>query len=749
MKYAIKNSLILVFNLLLFSANAQYTFPEKGYVFDDAEPPRIDIFIDSDSLQQLLDLDNLQENHEYPATFIFTKSNSLDTVENIGFRLRGNTSRGAGKKSFKVSFNRFISGQKFYDLEKMNLNGEHNDPSIMRSKLCWELCNWTEVPSARANHVALYINEEYKGLYLNVEHVDEEFIQKRLSDNSGNLYKCLYPADLHYKGEDPNLYKEEFWGRPAYQLKTNLDANDYSDLAHFIDVLNFWVGESFKCEMERIFDIDTYLKNIALDILTSNWDGPIVNKNNFYLYHDPCSDKLVYLPYDLDNTLGIDWFGVDWANTDIYNWSSNSNEFRPIFEKIMIVPEYRNRFSFYLEQIITNHFNSDLLEPYLSEKKNQLAPFRSPDTYAELDYGYNFVNFLQSFEEASGDHVTYGLTDYVTVRSESALDQIELVDIFPVVKNIAIDWSENEVNFDIATLDDGIVEQAIFRYKIGNQAWQNEVLTISNDTAAFTLTTSETETLTYYVELTDDIGQQSFYPRCQDGELLLGFHPTPNLVINEFMASNTNGVTDNFGEQEDWIEIYNAGNYPLQLSHFYLSDDRENTTKWKLPFQMLYPGEYEVFWADDDKEQGSNHCNFKLKKGGEFIGLFDKKNNHFSVIDSLTYSEQTSDVSSARSPNGTGIFEFDESPTFGYNNDLTIGVNAMLDFDIQLYPNPASEQLFIFSNNKNTYDLEAYDVNGRLLFSKENSDNLEVGHLENGVYFLKVEGQIKRFMILK
>ncbi len=749
MKYSINIAFIFVFFLLPFSGNSQYIFPDKGYVFDDTEIPRVDIFIDADSLQHLLETDNLQNNHEYPATFIFNKSTGIDTIENIGFRLRGNTSRSADKKSFKISFNSFENGQKFHDLEKLNINGEHNDPSIVRSKLCWDLYNWAEVPSARANHVAFYINEEYKGLYLNVEHIDEEFIEKRLSDNSGNLYKCLYPADLHYKGDDPDLYKEEFWGRPAYQLKNNLYANDYSDLAHFIDVLNFWVGSAFKCELERIFDVDAYLKIIALDILTSNWDGPIINKNNFYLYHDPCSGRLVYLPYDLDNTFGIDWFQVDWANTNIYNWSGYSNDYRPIFEKIMIVPEYRDRFSFYIQQIISDHFNSDNLDTYLSDKRNQLAPFRSPDTYAELDYGWTFTDFLQSYDDALGDHVTYGMKEYVTARSESVLDQVEAVDIFPVVKNIDIDWSENEVAFEINAFDDGNIEQILFHYKIGNQDWQNETLPLLNDTASYVLTNTEIDTLTYYVELVDDINQQSLSPRCQDGKLLLGFHPTPDLVINEFMASNTTQTKDNFGEYEDWIEIYNTGNEPLQLSNFYLTDNPENPTKWKLPTQMLYPGEYQTFWADDDQNQGRLHTNFKLKKSGEFIGLFDHKNNHFAVIDSLSYPAQTSNVSFARSPNGIGDFTFDESSTFGVNNDLLISVEDLSNGKIQLYPNPASEQLSIISNNKNTYDVKIFDIRGNLLFSKKDTNQIKVGNLRNGLYVIQVGSQYKKFMVLR
>ena len=202
----------------------------------------------------------------------------------------------------------------------MNLNGEHNDPTIVRSKLGWDLAEQMGIIATRANHVELYINGEYRGLYLNVEHIDEEFVELRFGNNDGNLYKCIYPADLDYKGANPALYKEVFWGRRAYQLRTNTDEDDYSDLAHFIDVLNNTDSDDFACELEQIFNVQDYLKAMAFDILTANWDGPLYNKNNFYLYHNTATGQFEYIPYDIDNTFGIDWFQKDWAERDINDW---------------------------------------------------------------------------------------------------------------------------------------------------------------------------------------------------------------------------------------------------------------------------------------------------------------------------------------------------------------------------------------------------------------------------------------------
>ena len=122
-------------------------------VFDDSEVAVVKIYIEQEYLNYLYAPENAESDSLFPARFVYQNAQIPDTtVENIGFRIRGNTSRVSRKKSFKVDFNHFVQGRQFYDLEKMNLNGEHNDPSIIRAKLCWDLFNQIGVPASRANH---------------------------------------------------------------------------------------------------------------------------------------------------------------------------------------------------------------------------------------------------------------------------------------------------------------------------------------------------------------------------------------------------------------------------------------------------------------------------------------------------------------------------------------------------------------------------------------------------------------------
>lgn len=419
-----KNILLLFCCLISIQVIAQNSFPKLAPVFKDDIIPKIFIQIDQDSLNEIF-ADIFSDQH-YRATFIFDNTEIRDTVEDIGFRLRGNTSRGASKKSFKISFNTFEQGRQWKKLEKLNLNGEHNDPTITRSKLGWDILRNFEVPAPRCNHIELYLNNQYVGVYANVEQIDEEFVESRFGNKDGNLYKCLWPADLTFKGTNPDAYKLGDSNRRTYDLKTNKAADDYSDLANFITILNNTPDEDLVCELEQVFNVDTYLKAMVFDIVAANWDGPIVNKNNFYLYHNTATDKFEYIPFDIDNTFGIDWFGEDWASRDIYNYAGGNPE-RPIYNRIINIPEYRDRFSFYFKEFLAQYLQTDSLTAYLYEKRDLLAPSIENDRFYPRDYGFKLADFLKSFDsKLSVNHVPVGLTAYIKKRIVTALEQLEV-----------------------------------------------------------------------------------------------------------------------------------------------------------------------------------------------------------------------------------------------------------------------------------------------------------------------------------
>ena len=115
----------------------------------------------------------------------------LQSIEQVGIRLRGAAARGSAKKSFKISFRKFGNDLRdFHGLRRLNLNCDFQDPHLMRAKTCTDLFRYMGIPAARVGYSKLYINNDYRGLFANYEDLDKAFLQPRFRDNNGDLYKC-------------------------------------------------------------------------------------------------------------------------------------------------------------------------------------------------------------------------------------------------------------------------------------------------------------------------------------------------------------------------------------------------------------------------------------------------------------------------------------------------------------------------------------------------------------------------------
>jgi hypothetical protein len=144
----------------------------------------------------------------------------------------------------------------------------------------------------------------------------------------------------------------------------------------------------------------------------------------------------------------------------------------------------------------------------------------------------------------------------------------------------------------------------------------------------------------------------------------------PKLVINEFMASNQSSIQDEEGKYEDWIEIYNAGEQAIDLGGLYISDDKKNKNKFRIPTTepaktTIQPGGYLIFWADNNPEDGPLHVDIKLSAEGEDLGLYAADGK---TIDETTFGVQVTDVSAGRLAKGTGAWATFTQPTPGTAN---------------------------------------------------------------------------------
>lgn len=742
-------SMLILF--IITCTYAQDQFPAYAPIYKDDVVGRVDITIPPDSLYIILAPGNEESEYPFHATFLFDNGTIRDTFEDAGFLLRGNTSRYSKKKSFQVSLNTYAPGRTWYGVEKINLNGEHNDPTVSRSKIAWDLLRDIGVPAPRSSHVQLYINGEYYGLYANVEHIDEEFAQTRFGNKDGNLFKCLWPADMDYIGSNPDLYKLTSGGRRVYELKTNEEKDDYTDLALLIDILNNTSIDDLPCELETIFDVNTYLKVIAFDILSGNWDGSMYNKNNFYLYHNQATGLFEYIPYDLDNTFGIDWFNIDWANRNIYTWG-HPDEPRPLYWRILEVQDYKDRISYYLNNFIRDHYKEEVLFPKIDDLETMITPSVITDHYYTLDYGFTVNDFHNGFsQELPFFHTPIGVKQFISTRRSAALQQLQLNAIDPIISMVSAQPKVlNNENSIRAYMEDDHGISSVIAHIRWNGTEPIELLTMYDDGEhsdnepndgwyGVLLPSTDTAVILYYsIQAIDINGHESLNPVCGTYQVTLGSSAI-TLAINEFMASNTANVQDEFGEYDDWVELYNYGAESIYLGDYYLSDKSNDPTKWSLPDQSIEPGQYLMIWADEDSDQGSLHANFKLSAGGEFIGIFDSDVNSNVLIDGLDFGSQEENVAYGRYPDGTGPFST-LYPTPGSSNQLISSIDEAHDLTVfTLYPNPV-ENVLMIQTKSDTHPqyIILYNVLGQVMAQKAWQPLLafDTAHLPEGIYLI-------------
>ncbi len=138
------------------------------------------------------------------------------------------------------------------------------------------------------------------------------------------------------------------------------------------------------------------------------------------------------------------------------------------------------------------------------------------------------------------------------------------------------------------------------------------------------------------------------------------------VVINELLPKNSRNGSDQDGEFDDWIELYNNSDQSLDISGYYLSDSKKNPTKWKFPAGTFIEAKaYLIVWADADTLQAGLHTNYKLSAEGEKVVLLTPSQELINLVE---YPPTIVEQSWARVPNGTGEFKW-AVPTFNKSND--------------------------------------------------------------------------------
>ena len=252
----------------------------------------------------------------------------------------------------------------------------------------------------------------------------------------------------------------------------------------------------------------------------------------------------------------------------------------------------------------------------------------------------------------------------------------------------------------------------------------------------------------------------------RDTEITAVMMPDTNVVdsvfINEIMASSDQGLTDEYGEFEDWVELYNGGSEAVDVGGLFLADNFPATSPWRIPTGMpglttMGPGEFLVVFSDNEPEQGPLHATFKLSKEGEEVVLMQRIGSDTLVIDRLTFGLQGRNISFGRIPDGGIMLELLSRATPGAPNFLETQVPeiALDTKDVLLYPVPSHGPLYVkFNEGWLTGDvpveIAVYSITGRMLSRTMHQSSpiigLSLDPLPEGIYILDIRAGDLRFV---
>jgi hypothetical protein len=240
-----------------------------------------------------------------PATFTYIDpdGNSETLPSEVGIRMKGSGSFKplTGKAAFKVKFSDTDKTQRFHGLRHLTLNNMTLDTTMMSEVLAYRQYREVGVSASRCAYAKVYLNDEYYGLHANVETVEEEMLQVWFGDGSGNLYESENGGDLSPDGGGDTGWSGTITGFEQDQGEEN------SDLVAAAGIVHDTPDEDWYEATSAVIDMDNFLRYLALNQATTNPDG-YGTGHNFYVYHDPKTQKWSFIPWSLDLSF-YDYYG--------------------------------------------------------------------------------------------------------------------------------------------------------------------------------------------------------------------------------------------------------------------------------------------------------------------------------------------------------------------------------------------------------------------------------------------------------
>lgn len=699
-----------------------------------------------------------------------------EQFNSVGVRYKGNSSYRADqiKNPLNIKLDYIIKDQTLDNYGTLKLANVYKDPSFVREVLNYEIAQ-KYMPASNSNFINVYINGTHLGLYTSVQSVDKFFMRTHFAGDENPFFKGELTDNMPtlitvwgYLGAESTNYSD------YYELKSDYG---WPELIGFLDTLN-----NNNSYVEEVLNVDRHLWMLAFDNLLVNLDAPINFAHNYYLYQDN-SGRFNPIVWDFNESFGgfamlLNGGPLSVTQMQQFNpfLNSNSSDF-PIISKILSNETYKKMYVAHMKTMIEENFSNNWYETRALEIQSIIdsAVQNDPNKfYTYSDFLNNINNSVGGGPPPAGQAIV-GITELMNARVTYLNSQPEFSATAPQISNISTTPENPTPYANIwfnAEVSNATSVMLAYRGSITEPFDKAEMFDDGNhnDGAAgdgiygVSITISASDIQYYFYAENNDAA--NFSPERAEYEYY-SLLVSGDVVINEFMADNETTVSDQDGDYDDWIELYNNTDSDLSLNGYFLSDDGTDLTQWVFPDTFIAAKSYLIVWADDDVEQAGLHANFKLSKSGEAIYLVSPNTQ---IVDEVSFGPQPPASTTGRYPDGTGSFVL-MVPTFSAPNQSGItsvgdGQKSELPSQFSLeqnYPNPFNPTTTIgFSMpNSGKVRLTIYNILGEKVSTLVN-DYLPSGEYKyewqaasqpSGIYYYNLtsgsHSETKQMILLK
>ena len=741
----------LVFVFIIITSLGHVVHAQSDF-YDISETRNVRIYFQQKNWDALLDSFYVQGDEERILASVVLDGTRFDSV---GVRYKGFSSVSTERKKnpFNIKLD-YVKNQSYQGYEKIKLSNVIQDPSFVREALSYEIARNYMVAS-KANFANVYINDTFWGVYTNVEAVNKQFLADRFSSKENTLFKGN-PDDLDLNGENSNLNNLYGLDSTKYEHLYDLKSDaGWGDLMTLMSVLN----DSVEL-LDNVLNIDQALWMHAFNYTFVNFDSYIGYAQNYYLYQNN-NGQFYPILWDLNQSFGS--FRLTDASTFFRGFSvteaqsvdplTHLNSFsvhpRPLIRQVLSNDTFKRMYLAHIRTMMEEYVSNDLYY----ERAKTIQQLIQSDVFSDVNKFYTNADFTDNLDVTVKDLVDYpGIKDLMLGRQEY-LQSYPGIWGYPMLDNESVKEANDSTD---VTVEVDVGNRVWLYYRATDNAKFEKVRMFddglhndeSNNDNVYGIRVSNTDLRDYYFYAEND-SAGAFLPKRAAHEYF-SVSSGMDLVINEICASNGSIISDEHGDFDDWVELYNNSGVSIDLRNYYLSDDIANLAKWQLPGVGIDPSGYTLFWLDNESEEGDMHANFKLSASGESLYLSTKSGE---IVDAVSFGPQTTDITYGRILNGMGDFTLN-TPTPREHNRATSDEQNTLSY--VLYPNPSDNVVRLLFNQKTSGQIDIFNLNGSRVNDQVDLSNAwsckyDVSEMVKGIYFLKVSTEnsvlTKKFII--